>query len=175
MSFFSKLFDRENPNIIMQPLYAAIVAEGRRLEWYVAGGVPDTLDGRFDMIAAIFSLVQIRLEQEKDTEQNIAWLVEHFVDDMDGQIRQIGINDVVVGKHIGKMMGALGGRLVAYRDALLANGNLEQALSRNIYRGEPVEQNSLEFTTRKLSEFYDALTASDINTIMAGNLPRAAQ
>ena len=174
MSFFSKLFDRKNPNSVMQPLYAAIVAEGRRLEWYEAGGVPDTLDGRFDMIAAIFSLVQIRLEQEKGNEQNIAWLVEHFVTDMDGQIRQIGINDVVVGKHIGKMMGALGGRLVAYREALLGGGNLQQSLSRNIYRGEPVEQSALEFTARNLSEFYDALVASDIESLLAGNLPRAA-
>src|SRR3546814_6821397 len=45
-------------------------------------------------------------------------LTERFIDDMDGQLRQIGIGDFVVGKHVGKMMGALGGRMDAYGPAL---------------------------------------------------------
>ena len=43
-----------------------------------------------------------------------------FIDDMDGTLRQIGIGDFVVGKHVGRMMGALGGRLAAFREALAA-------------------------------------------------------
>jgi len=53
---------------------------------------------------------------------------------MDGQLRESGIGDIVVGKHIGRMMGALGGRLGALREAF-AGGDLDGAIDRNIYRG----------------------------------------
>ena len=61
-------------------------------------------------------------------------LTERFVTDMDGQLRESGIGDIGVGKHIGKMMAMLGGRLGAYRDGLAA-GDLDTALRRNLYRG----------------------------------------
>src|SRR5205823_30948 len=74
-------------------------------------------------------------ETEADAAALQAHLTERFVDDMDGQLRQMGIGDIVVGKHIGKMMSMLGGRLGAYRDGLAA-GDLAPALVRNLYRGE---------------------------------------
>jgi cytochrome b pre-mRNA-processing protein 3 len=49
-----------------------------------------------------------------------ALLTELFVEDMDGQLRESGVGDVVVGKHIGKLMAVLGGRLGALRAALAA-------------------------------------------------------
>ena len=111
MSFFSKIFSRDKANAGMRPLYQAIVREGRQIAWYEEGQVPDSLDGRFDMIAAIFSLVMIRLEKEPELNQQVAWLTEIFISDMDGQLRQIGIGDMVVSKHVGRIMGALGGRV----------------------------------------------------------------
>ena len=93
------------------PLYAAIVAQARAPDWYVAGAVPDTIDGRFDMVATVLALVLLRLEAEPAGLAASARLTEQFVTDMDGQLREIGIGDVVVGKHMGRMMGALGGRL----------------------------------------------------------------
>src|SRR3546814_14845384 len=71
-----------------------------------------------------------------ETKQQSVWLTELFVDDMDGQLRQIGIGDMIVGKHIGRMMSALGGRLSAYRSGLGAGESLEDALVRNLYRSE---------------------------------------
>jgi hypothetical protein len=91
----------------MLPLYQAVVHRGRAVHWYVEGGVPDTLDGRFDMIAAVLTLVLLRLEQA-DLRHESVWLTELFIDDMEGQLRQIGIGDLVVGKHVGRMMSALG-------------------------------------------------------------------
>ncbi len=69
MSFLDKILNRDNPNEVMQPLLDAIVAEGRQPHWYLDGAVPDTIDGRFDMIAAIFSMVTIRLEKEEALKQ----------------------------------------------------------------------------------------------------------
>ena len=116
-SFLSRLFGRTDPRETMRPLYAAIIVEGRAEHWYALGQVPDTLDGRFDMIVAILAQVLLRMERD-DAAQESVWLTELFVDDMDGQLREEGVGDVVVGKHVGRMMSALGGRIAAYRDAL---------------------------------------------------------
>ena len=170
MSLFDRFFRREDPKICMNPLYHAIVARGRAIHWYVEGAVPDTLDGRFDMVAAILSLVLIRLEEVEKRHESV-WLTELFVDDMEGQLRQIGIGDVVVGKHIGRMMSALGGRLSAYRKALCNDGDLAEALARNLYRGEPVDPKALGDVESRLRAFFDALEQTPVEQLMEGHLP----
>lgn len=62
MSLFSSLFSRKDDRAALRPLYASVVARARQPHWYLDGSVPDTLDGRFDMVAAILSLVLLRLE-----------------------------------------------------------------------------------------------------------------
>lgn len=171
MSFFSKIFSRDNPNARMQPLYNAIVSEGRQLAWYEEGQVPDSLDGRFDMIAAIFSLVLIRLEKDEERGQELAWLTEIFIRDMDGQLRQIGIGDMIVGKHVGRMMGALGGRVGAYREALEQGADLRAAIIRNIFRGEQPDDAALHFLVNQLKAYHAALQKCDTDAIIAGQLP----
>ncbi len=139
MKFLKTLFGiGPDPRAAMIPLYISVVAEARQPAWYAEMGVPDTLDGRFDMIAAVLSLALMRIEAEGD--QGLApsaLLTEVFVDDMDGQLREIGVGDVVVGKHIGNMMAAMGGRLATYREAIGDRAALEPALVRNLWRGEP--------------------------------------
>ena len=95
-----------------QALYNRVVDMARRPDWYLAGGAPDTMDGRFDMVALVLSLVLIRLEDENSeaARQMAADLADRFIADMDGTLRQDGIGDQVVGKHIGRMMAAQIGR-----------------------------------------------------------------
>lgn len=170
MSFLNELLGRKNPNMVMQPLYDAVIAEGRRLDWYERGQVPDSLDGRFDMIAAIFCAVLIRLDDTNDARQEIAWLTELFVSDMEGQLRQIGIGDLIVGKRVGEMMGALGGRLGAYKSSLMGEENLSEALTRNLYRGEKPDDEALFFTSENFEKFYIELTKTDTAQIIAGQI-----
>jgi cytochrome b pre-mRNA-processing protein 3 len=170
MRFFDRLFGRRNANLAVRPLYEAAVARGRERHWFVQGGVPDSIDGRFEMIAAILALVVARLELEPDRRQEVAWLIELFVSDMDGQLREIGIGDMVVGKHVGKMMGALGGRIGAYREGLRA-GEFEAALVRNLYRGVEPPAAALEHTAERLRAFWLALHAAPASAIVAGALP----
>lgn len=170
MSFLDRLFGRRNDNEAVQPLYNAVVAKGREPHWYTTGGVPDTIDGRFEMIAAALALVISRLELEPEQRQHVAWLVELFVSDMDGQLREIGIGDMVVGKHVGRMMGALGGRIGAYREGL-RNGTFEAALIRNLYRGTEPEPAALEHTAERLRTLYLGLHAAPTDSILAGKLP----
>jgi cytochrome b pre-mRNA-processing protein 3 len=170
MPLLSCLFTREDPRQAMAPLYRAIVEQGRRPQWYLAGGVPDTLDGRFDMVAAILSLVLLRLEQDGAAKQESVWLTELFIDDMDGQLRQIGIGDLVVGKHVGRMMGALGGRLTVYREALVESGPLEPALERNLYRGDPPAPQQLAWTAQALRQFWLEVQGRSTAALLAGEL-----
>ncbi|MBB6125184.1 cytochrome b pre-mRNA-processing protein 3 [Sphingobium subterraneum] len=170
MSIFDRLFRRPEDRTVMRPLYDAVVARGRDVRWYVEGAVPDTLDGRFDMIAAILSLVLCRLDHADMRHENV-WLTELFVDDMDSQLRQMGIGDVVVGKHIGRMMSALGGRLSAYRAGIAPGGDLADALKRNLYRGEPVDPAAVAFVEKGLRAFSAALQATTPDSLIAGKLP----
>jgi len=171
MSLFERLFRRPDPRETMRPLYDALVCRGRAVHWYVEGAVPDTLDGRFDMIAAVLSLVLLRLERA-DMRHESVWLTELFVEDMEGQLRQIGIGDVVVGKHVGRMMGALGGRLAAYREGLEGDGDFRAALARNLYRGEPVADAALDDVERRLRHFVQALGATSTSALLVGDLPQ---
>ena len=128
-----------DPREARRPLWNAVVSAARTPHWYAEGTVPDTLDGRFDMISLVLALVLHRIDE--DPAQGIAGvqLTELFVNDMDGQMRQIGFGDMVVGKQVGRMMSALGGRLGAYR-AADGSEELRSALVRNLWRGaEPAE------------------------------------
>lgn len=173
MSLLDRLFSKEKPNAVMQPLYDAIVAEGRRIFWYEQGAVRDSLDGRFDMIALIFCLVLIRLEKDESARQESAWLTELFVTDMDGQLRQIGIGDLVVGKHVGRMMSALGGRIGAYRESIDDRELLVDALKRNLYRGEETGEQAVRFVAEKLQKFHLALCNISTADVLVGKIPEA--
>ena len=168
MHWIAKLFGSRDETAL--PLYQAIVAQARAPHWYEAGAVPDSIDGRFDMVATILSLVLLRLEDDPAAAAPSASLTERFVEDMDGQLREIGIGDVVVGKHIGKMMGMLGGRLGAYRDAL-AGGDLDAVLIRNLYRGAAPDAGALGHVRESLLAFRGALAKTPTEAVIEGRLP----
>ena len=168
----TRLFGAHEDRDGVRPLYAAVVAEARQPHWYLEGGVADTRDGRFEMVSAILALVLIRMEALGETAKGPSTaLAEVFVEDMDGQLREEGVGDVSVGKHIGKMMGALGGRLNAYRDAIEEEGDLERALVRNLYRGDPPGKNAIGFIAARLRALTGELDAMDGAAIVAGGWP----
>jgi cytochrome b pre-mRNA-processing protein 3 len=170
MGVWHRLFGRGERDALA-PLYKAVVAEARRPDWYRQGRVPDTLDGRFDMVAAVLSLVLLRLEDEGDAGRApSAHLTELFVEDMDGQLRERGIGDIVVGKHVGRMMGALGGRLGAFREAFAA-GDLDAAIERNIYRGTAPAAEPLGAVRHGLADLHARLRAVPAASLIAGAWP----
>lgn len=170
MSFLSRLFrSSPDPRESMRPLWHRVVEISRDPRWYEKDGVADTVPGRFDMIAAVLSLVLIRMEREADLAQQSVWLTELFVKDMDGQLRESGVGDMVVGKHMGRLMSVLGGRLGAYRTALDSEeeGLLSEAVRRNVTLVEGAEPSALASDLRQLSGVLDgtestALLAGDI-------------
>lgn len=170
MSLLSTLFARKDDRAALRPLYDAVIAKARAPHWYLEGGVPDTLDGRFDMVTAILAFVLMRLEA-LEAQPETAKLTELFVEDMDGQIRQIGFGDLVVGKQIGRMVSALGGRLAAYRAGLAGNASLADALVRNVYRGEAPAPQALAHVESQLRAYAKTLDETSRDTLLAGILP----
>ena len=169
MSIFRRLFRDDAGRTALRPLYDAVVAVARTPDWYRDGRVPDTVDGRFDMVAAVLSLVLIRLEADGAASRApSALLTELFIADMDGQLREFGVGDVVVGKHVGRMMGALGGRLDAYRAA--RDGGYGDAVTRNIFREAAPSGEAVAWVAARLGRLAAELDALPSAAILAGRL-----
>lgn len=167
MGFFDRFRARRGETAA---LYAALVARARQPHWYLDGAIADSVDGRFDMIAAVLAIVMLRLEGDPAGVAAATYLSEAFVDDMDPQLREIGIGDLLVGKHVGRMMGMLGGRLGAYRAGLAAD-DLKPALVRNLYRGEAPDSAALAHVERELLALRAGLDGIAIDRLIAGDLP----
>jgi cytochrome b pre-mRNA-processing protein 3 len=171
LSFLRHIFGGKRERARWAPLYAAIVARGRDPFWYRESGVPDTIDGRFDMVAAVTALVLLRLEAlgEEGREPSLL-LTELFVDDMDSSLRQIGIGDYVVGKHVGRMMGALGGRLAAFR-AGRESGGFAAAVRRNVFHDSPPSDEAALLVAGRLERLAAALDGAGLDALAGGALP----
>lgn len=116
--------------------YEAIVAAARHPVFYADWGVPDTVDGRFDMIALHSFLVLDRLKGEQEAFRQA--LVDEFFADMDRSLREMGVGDLSVGKKVRKMAEAFYGRLAAYDQAVeVGEGAMAAAISRNIFPDQP--------------------------------------
>jgi cytochrome b pre-mRNA-processing protein 3 len=167
---WARLFSREDGRDALRPLYAAVVAAARQPHWYLDGGVEDSINGRFEMVSAIMAIVSIRMEAMGDVAATpLALLAECFIEDMEGQLREQGVGDVMVGKHVGTMMGALGGRLGAYRDGL-ADGDLDAALIRNLYRGDTPAEAALAHSRASVQAFAARLESVTLDQLIAGQL-----
>jgi cytochrome b pre-mRNA-processing protein 3 len=170
LSFLSKIFGRKDDRAPLRPLYGALVGAARDPMWYRDGGVPDTIDGRFDMIAALFALLLLRLEREGDAARaESVLLTELLIDDMEGSIRQLGTGDLVVGKRIGKMMGGLGGRMAALREQLGSRNGLDDFVARNIFHDAPA--GAVTFLGGRLERFHAGLEALSLDDILGGRVP----
>jgi cytochrome b pre-mRNA-processing protein 3 len=168
LTFLDRIFGGRRERERLRPLYDAVVTAGRAPVWYRDDGVPDTVEGRFEMIAAILALVLLRLETDGAAARaDSVLLTEAFIDDMDGSLRQIGIGDFVVGKHIGKIMGAVGGRLGAFRDA----DGLEEPVRHNIFRNAPPSDAAVAKVAKRLEAFRAALAFLPSETLLNGTVP----
>jgi len=157
-------------------LYDAVVGAARQPGWYVEGAVPDTLDGRFDALVLVLALLMLRLEAETGDNPRhpaarlSADLADRFLTDMEGNLRQDGIGDQAVPKHMGRMMAALGGRLGAYRAAGLDPAAMGQALQRNLYRGADVPAAALAWSVAEARRLAARVAQSDFGQLKTGIL-----
>ena len=171
MSFLQRIFGRTERRRALAPLYEAVVGLARSPDWYREGQVPDTVDGRFDMVAALTAVVLLRLEAEGEAgREPAALLTEMFVADMDASLRQIGIGDYVVGKHIGRLMGALGGRLGTLREARAGGEPLGTFVRRNIFHDAPPSDEAVERVSRRLESVAEQIDRQTLAGLLEGRM-----
>lgn len=117
------------------PAYQAIVAGARQPDLYVQCNVPDNPQGRFEMVMLHAWLVIDRLaEAEPEFTQN---LFDLMFADFDLNLRELGVGDLGVGKRVKGWAAAFYGRAAAYKSALAEESLLAEALTRNLFAGEP--------------------------------------
>ena len=124
-----------------QALYVMASDQSRHVDFYDVMQVPDTFEGRFEVLSLHIYMMMRRLKAEKQ-EKLSQKLFDVMFCTMDKTLREIGIGDLGVPKHMKRMMQGFNGRAQSYEKALSANDNdaLIEALTRNIYgtlEGEP--------------------------------------
>ena len=131
----ASLFRRNRYRPQAHATYVSIVARAREPEFFLRLGVPDTLDGRFEMIALHMFLVLNRLKAEHEATSDFAQaLFDAMFADLDRGLREMGASDIGVGRRIKEMATGFYGRIRAYEEGL-AGGDamLADALRRNLY------------------------------------------
>jgi cytochrome b pre-mRNA-processing protein 3 len=135
---------RRSPRIdSIAALYGAIVAQARSPTFYVEFGVPDTMEGRFDLIVLHLVLVLRRLGRAGECGTEFGQrLFDAFCRDLDGNLREMGVGDLAVPKRMRRFAEAFYGRQAAYVAALAADDpqqHFEKALARNILQAEDID------------------------------------
>ena len=120
-------------------LYGMIVAQARLPCFYRDYAVADTVNGRFDLIVLHLALVLNRLAEDSALQPLGQGIFDRFCQDMDHNLREMGVGDLKVPKEVRRMGEAYYGRAQAYRAAWAAEDDcaLVAALERNIYGGSP--------------------------------------
>jgi len=140
-------FRRNSQARTIHALYGAIVAQARSPAFYADYGVPDTVEGRFDLIVLHLVLLLNRLDHRADAARGLGQvllgqeLFDAFCRDLDANLREMGVGDLAVPKRMRRFGEAFYGRQAAYLAALAApdQRELEKALTRNIFAGGDTE------------------------------------
>lgn len=126
-----------------EALYGRIVVQARKPVFYEKFGVPDTIDGRFDLVVLHAFLVLRRLGMgETTTEKLRQELFNAMFMNMDSSLRELGVGDLSVGKRIKKMATAFYGRVEAYEMPMSTSDGvvLAEAIARNLFRGAATKE-----------------------------------
>jgi len=128
------------PRGTIEAIYGMIVTQAREPLLYRDLGVPDTVNGRFDLLLMHLWLALRRLKSVEAGAGLSQALFDHFCNDMDDNLRELGVSDLKVPKHMQAFGEAFYGRTAAY-DLALTGGReaLAQALCKNILNGAGIE------------------------------------
>ncbi|HMM92470.1 ubiquinol-cytochrome C chaperone family protein [Bradyrhizobium sp.] len=162
----------------IEAIYGMIVTQAREPLFYRDLAVPDTVNGRFDLLLLHLWLVLRRLKSVEGGAALSQGLFDHFCGDMDDNLREMGTSDLKVPKRMQAFGEAFYGRTAAYDMALTESREaLAQAICKNILNGEHIEQ------ARLLAAYAEAamttLDGIDDATLMSGSarfpMPERAQ
>jgi len=161
---------RRNPTRNAAELaYARIVEQARRPAFFTEYGVPDTLDGRFELICLHAFLYLRRLKGEPDATVLGQQFFDTMFADFDRSLREIGTGDLSVGRQVQRMAEAFYGRVRAYEDGLALEGAaLAAALERNLYGTVPTAADRPERMAIYVRREAERLAGATPATLLSG-------
>jgi cytochrome b pre-mRNA-processing protein 3 len=148
-------------------LFDAITAKAREKHWYVEGMVPDTIDGRFAVVATLTALVLLRLEQD-DNAASVA-VTERFVEVMETEHRELGLGDPSLGRTVRSLVGSLARRTEMWRLAIVDQRQWSEAARKSLYRNGVPDEVLLHVSDALLA-FWNKLRIVDIEPLEEGKL-----
>ena len=133
LNFLFRRLTAERPSGIA--LFDAVTAEARKPHWYVEGQIPDTLEGRFAVLATVTALSLALLEQlgEAGNAASVA-LTERFIAVMESEHRELGLGDPALGKKVRKLVGSLANRVELWRGTVEGQAGWVEATQRSLYK-----------------------------------------
>lgn len=175
------LFRRKAPDPV-EFLYPKIVEKARQPAFYLDCAVPDTVEGRFEMILLHLAVVFQRFRNGSEAEKAVAQkVVEAFFNDMDRSLREMGIGDISVPKKMKKLGQAYNGRLIAYHRAIDARDaeDFARTVIRNVMaRDDGSESEAERAGAATISDYalatVDLLDETSIRDLIENDVPVAA-
>jgi cytochrome b pre-mRNA-processing protein 3 len=166
------LFHRSSRQYTISTLYGTIVAQARLPCFYREYGVPDTVNGRFDLLVLHLAIALDRLGEGSELRPMGQALFDRFCEDMDDNLREIGVGDLSVPKEMQRIGEAFYGRAQAYRSALASDGDeaLVAALAKNVYGGAAPEPAAPVRLAAYIREAVRGLGAQQPADLLAGKL-----
>ena len=166
------LFRRRARSATISTLYGTIVAQARLPCFYREYGVPDTVNGRFDLLVLHLALVLDRLADEPPLRELGQALFDHFCTDMDHNLREMGVGDLSLPRHMHRVGEAFYGRAQAYRAGLARDGQqaLVEAIERNIYGQGAASRPSAARLAAYMRGTVGELRAQPASQVLAGKL-----
>ena len=152
-----------------QDLFGFTVEEARQMHWFVEGEVPDTVNGRFAVLATIIALVTVRLERDgEDGRQESAALTERLVETLDAEIREMGLGDPTLGKQVRKLIGAVAGRVERWRPLAASGEPWTEEVRRSVYVDETASPTAVAHTEASLRSLWQRLDGSSLQELVEG-------
>lgn len=175
-SMILRFFRRNDGSETIQRLYGAIVAHSRQPVFYTDYAVPDTIEGRFEMILVHAFLLFHRLKGEDEARRGLGQGVfDAFCTDMDANLREMGVGDLTVPKKMKKVAEAFYGRIAAYEPPVEAGdvGALAEAVLRNVYGSHTAHADEARAFAQYMIGAAASLRAVPFARFAAGDFPLA--
>jgi len=171
----ASLFRRSRRRYAVAAAYNRIVERARDPAFFLEWGVPDTFDGRFELLALHAFLVLNRLKAERAATAAFSQdLFDTMFADLDRALREMGATDVGVGRHVKTMARGFYGRIVAYEHGVAEDeAALADALRRNLFGTAPPLPTALAAASRYLHRQAAALAAAPVAALLEGEVPFA--
>ena len=152
--------------------YGRIVTQARQPALYGGLGVPDSANGRFEMLALHLFLVLHRLKSERGDPACAALaqeLTDHMMADMDANLREMGAGDLGVGRRVKRMAKALYGRIAAYEAGFdQGEAALRQAVRQTVFATVEPADAQVAALARYLMACREALAAQPAAALARG-------